>query len=81
MATASYIGCSQCAEILQAALEASGRYRYLLGCLEAAHIRDDTRVNLVRLRARIDQAAQRRDNAVMQLGVHRLTHANAITAA
>jgi hypothetical protein len=75
MAAASSNGCPQCADFLRAALEASHAYHGLLGFLEAAHIRADHQ-EAYRLQVQVNQAVQRRDHTLAELGQHRRTHAD-----
>jgi|HubBroStandDraft_6_1064221.scaffolds.fasta_scaffold831628_1 hypothetical protein len=77
MASVSSNWCPQCADCLQAALEASHAYHDLLGSLEAAHIRED-RQDTYRLQVQVKQAVQRRDRTLAELCQHRGTHACAV---
>jgi hypothetical protein len=64
---------AQCADLSQAALEASQAYHDLLGALETAHIRSDTE-EVYRLQVQVSRTVPRRDNALAELCQHQWTH-------
>ena len=74
MSQGSHSGCSECADFLKAALEASRAYHNLLGDLESSHIRNDTK-EAFRLNDQIAQSVLSRDNSITALRDHQRTHA------
>jgi hypothetical protein len=66
--------CSHCDGLLHVALEASKAYHDLLGALEAADIRHDTKL-AYHLQAEEAKSASTRDDAITALRDHERTHA------
>jgi hypothetical protein len=66
--------CSHCDGLLHAALDASKAYHDLLGALEAADIRHDTKLAYY-LQAGEAKSASTRDDAITALRDHERTHA------
>jgi len=74
MAKGSHYGCSECADFLQTALEASHAYHHLLEALENANLCNDN-VEAFRQRAQLAAVTLNRDDAITALRDHQRSHA------
>lgn len=66
--------CSECADVLQAALEASHAYHQLLDAMESAHLRNDIEEAFRQL-AKLETVTLSRENAITELRLHQRIHA------